>query len=64
MKSSDPMTPVNPDSSYWMEVNIIDPDESFDAPPGSDRLISVLLPDDFTSGDTVSFRFNWIDFFR
>jgi hypothetical protein len=62
--TSDSITPLNPDSPYWLEVNIIDLEESLDAPPGSDRLISVLLPDDFTSGDYESFRINWIDFFR
>ena len=62
--NSDPATPVNPDSPSWMDVNIVDPDESFGAIPGSERLISVLLPDDFASGDYESFRIKWIDFFR
>lgn len=61
---SDPATPLTPNSPFWMEVNIVDPEKSLGAPPGSERLISVLLPGDFSSGGYVSFRFNWIDFFR
>ena len=62
--NSDTITPINLDSPFWMDVNIVDPDESLGATPGFERLISVLLPDDFVSGDKRSFRINRIDFFR
>jgi len=32
--TSDPITPVNPDSPYWMEVNIVEPEKSLGAIPG------------------------------
>jgi hypothetical protein len=57
-------TPIAAESSYWMDVVILQEDGSPGTIPLAGGVILVALPEDFISGAYDSFQIRWIDYYR
>ena len=56
-----PEQPLQPDSPYWMDVQIVAEDPSI---PLKDGYFGIQAPRDFLSSGSRNFTLSWVDFYR
>lgn len=57
-------TSLTPDSSYWMDVNIVTAEGTEANIPLEDGYFEVTPPADFLQSDHTGFSLEWLDFYR